>query len=74
MRVKIGDKWYDSKDEPICIHVSELEQDKIGSMNRTVIAQGKYGSFPENLKATAEQRLKWMNDDCMMHDLRFEYL
>ncbi len=74
MKVKIGDTWYDSADEPICIHVSKMEQDQIGSIDRTVIAQGKYASFPDSLKANADQRLKWMNDDCTMHDLRFEYL
>ena len=74
MKVKIGDKWYDSQDEPICIHISKLEQDQIGSMDRTVMTQGKYASFPDSLEATAEQKWKWMNDDCTMYDLRFECL
>lgn len=58
MRVKIGEKWYDSNDEPICIQVSEVEQKQIGGMDREVATNGKYASFPDGWEPDAA--LEWM--------------
>jgi hypothetical protein len=60
MRVRIGDKWYDSQLEPICIQVSEREQAQVGGMDRDVAMQGKYAVFPEGW--TVEQCREWMDE------------
>lgn len=65
MRVKIGNTWYDSKDQAICIQVSEEEQAHIGAMVRSVAPEGKYAKFEDKLSCiklypTAEAKRKWM--------------
>ncbi len=60
MRVKIGDTWYNSNKQPICIHVNEDEQQQIANMDRAVGKNGKYAVFPDDDKTTAEQKLEWM--------------
>lgn len=47
MRVKVGGEWYDSKDDAICIEVSEVEQEHIAAMDRNVAPNGRYASFPD---------------------------
>ncbi|MDQ7734673.1 DUF550 domain-containing protein [Halomonas sp. SpR1] len=59
MRVKIGDQWHDSSLEPICLQVSEHEQEQIGGMDRNRAPNGKYAVFPDNWKA--EKCFEWMN-------------
>lgn len=62
MKVKIGNKWYDSNDEPICIQVSEGEQKQIGEMDRSVAKKGRYAIFPNAQNWTQEQMIEWMNE------------
>ena len=56
MRVKIGDKWYDSEEEPIVVELSD--QDKINIAHMSEIAK-KYCSFPEGL--SRDKVREWMN-------------
>ncbi|WP_280570664.1 hypothetical protein [Chromohalobacter sp. 296-RDG] len=58
MRVKIGNQWHDSNDEPICIQVSEGEQKQIASIDRSVAPNGIYAIFPDNWRRQA--MLDWM--------------
>ena len=58
MKVKIGNQWHDSNDEPICIQVSEVEQEQIGSMDRSIAPHGKYAIFPDNWRKQAMR--DWM--------------
>ncbi|WP_413615730.1 hypothetical protein MRB56_02345 [Halomonas cupida] len=58
MKVKVGNQWHDSNEEPICIQVSEGEQEQIGSMDRSVATEGKYAIFPDNWRGQA--LLEWM--------------
>ena len=62
MRVKIGDVWYDTKDQPICIQFNEAEQKQISDMDRSVAKKGKYAIFDcEEVKDwTTEQMHDWM--------------
>lgn len=62
MRVKIGDTWYDSNEQSICLQVSEGEQQQIADMDRAVSKNGKYAVFPDADKTTATQKLEWMGD------------
>lgn len=62
MRVKIGDQWYNSEKQPICVQLSETEQQQIADMDRTVATKGKYASFPEGWPWSHDERLKWMSD------------
>jgi len=59
MRVKVGDKWFDSNEQPICIQVSEGEQEQIGRMDRRVAKEGKYAVFPD-IELTREECLAFM--------------
>lgn len=61
MRVKIGDTWYDSDDQAICIQVSETEQQQIGAMDRLLAPEGKYAIFQDDDERTEEERRKWMD-------------
>lgn len=60
MKVKIGDTWYGSNEQPICIQVSEIEQKQIGALDRSVAKNGKYAVFPDAELTTAEEKLNWM--------------
>lgn len=60
MKVKIGDKWYDSKDEPICLQVSKGEQEQIGNLDRSKAPSGKYAVFPDESNWTPDSMHKWM--------------
>jgi len=60
MRVKIGDTWYNSDDQPICIQLTEGEQKQICSMDRSISTQGKYAIFPDADSMTIEEKLKFM--------------
>jgi len=58
MRVKIDGVWHDSNEEPICIQISENEQQQIASVNRVDAPSGKYAIFPGEWER--EDMLKWM--------------
>ena len=60
MRVKINDVWYDSKNQSICIKISDGEQKQIAEMDRSVATQGKYAVFPNAESMTREEMLEWM--------------
>lgn len=60
MRVKIGDTWFDSNDQPICIQVSEGEQKQIASIDRSVAPKGKYAIFPNASDWTEERMREWL--------------
>ena len=60
MRVKVGDCWYSSDEQPICIQVSDGEQRQIANMDRSVATNGKYAIFPNPEKTTVEEKLEWM--------------
>lgn len=62
MRVKIGNNWYSSDDQPICIQLNETEQQQIGNMDRSVAKSGKYAVFPDSDSTTATEKIDWMND------------
>lgn len=57
MRVKIGDKIYDSNDEPIMIMVDEEEKHLISISG----CQGKFCSYPDNDNYTPEMIREFMN-------------
>lgn len=58
MKVKIDNQWHDSNDEPICIQVSEGEQEQIGRMDRSVATHGRFAVFPGGWERQA--MLDWM--------------
>lgn len=63
MRVKIGNVWFNSDEEPICIQISLLEQTQIGAMNRDKAPNGKYAVFPATWeRETKERKLAWMDE------------
>ena len=60
MRVKVGDTWYSSDEQPICIELSEAESARITGVN--LIAEGtrKHAIFPNARNMTTEEVKKWM--------------
>lgn len=62
MRVKVGNEWHDSCDEPICIQVSEGEQEQIGSMDRELAPNGKYAVIPDDW-GTEEEMRAWLRSE-----------
>lgn len=61
MRVKIGDTWYDSKEEAICIEFDDKDKENIANMAPSA---RKYGVFPNEVRSSLsdEEMLNWMND------------
>lgn len=60
MRVKIGDTWHDSNEEPICIQISEGEQKQIADLDFKVAPLRKYAIFPNVNDRSPEEMLDWM--------------
>lgn len=60
MKVKIGNTWFDSNEQPICIQVSELEQKQIGNLDRTIAIHGKYAIFPDEVEMSDGEMIEWM--------------
>ncbi|AEO93657.1 gp398 [Bacillus phage G] len=58
MRVKIGDKIYDSEKEPIMLILEPYDKECISSMHQDAT---KYCTFPDGY--TEEQVLKFMEED-----------
>jgi len=63
MKVKIGDTWYDSNEQPICIQISEGEQSQIADLDRSVARNGKYAVFPDTEAMTTEEMFDWMREE-----------
>ena len=56
MKVKIGDKIYDSKEEPIMIILEDYNKDHISNMSEDAY---KYCEFPDNItESEAKQFMK----------------
>lgn len=58
MRVKVGDKWYDAEETPICIELTIKERLDIATLPKEVT---KYAGFPTNTKMSREEMIKWMD-------------
>ncbi|MDF9432990.1 hypothetical protein [Chromohalobacter israelensis] len=63
MRVKIGNQWHDSREEPICIQVSRGEQQQIAEMDRSMATEGKYAVFPDSWGGDGEAMLRWLSEE-----------
>lgn len=63
MRVKIGNRWHDSDEEPVAIQVSTVEQQQIASMDRTVAPNGRYAVFPDSWSANRFAMKRWIAED-----------
>jgi len=55
MKVKINDTWYDSEDTPICLELTEIDQELIDKMCGSKIA-----FFPDDY-TNREEMLEWMD-------------
>ena len=60
MRVKVGDTWYTSDEQPICIELSEAECAKVIGMNLLVRGKRKHAVLPNARNMTAAEVEKWM--------------
>lgn len=63
MRVKIGNQWHDSHEEPICIQVSPGEQQQIADMDRSVAPNGRYAVFPDSWSANPGAMRRWIVEE-----------
>jgi len=63
MRVKVGDTWYDSTEQPICLQLNELEKEQIANMGPPTANNGKYAVFPDVNALSREEMLEWMKED-----------
>ncbi|OLF81274.1 hypothetical protein AWH62_00950 [Maricaulis sp. W15] len=62
MRVKIGDDWFDSDHQPICIELSEAEIDRVDRflVNGEDAPERKFACFPDDW-GTSEEMIAWMD-------------
>lgn len=63
MRVKIGETWYDSDEQPICIQVNEAEQQAIADMDRSVAKNGKFGVGKTDSSFTPDDFRAWIKEE-----------
>ncbi|QFT84457.1 hypothetical protein FIU88_05620 [Halomonas sp. THAF12] len=63
MRVKVANQWHDSDEEPVAIQVSTVEQQQIGSMDRTQAPNGRYAVFPDAWSANQEAMRDWVRGE-----------
>jgi hypothetical protein len=61
MKVKIGDKIYNSHNEPICIQVSVQESACIGGVYAYEQSRGKFLSCPEESFKSDDEAKAWMH-------------
>ena len=60
MRVKVGDTWYSSDEQPICIELSEAECARITGVNLLVSEKRKHALVPNMRNMTTAEIKKWM--------------
>ena len=58
MRVKVGNRWYDSRNIPICIEFTGNSRENI--INAAPDCQSKYAEFPEAW-GSKEEMVEWMS-------------
>ena len=58
MKIKIGDKIYTSKEQPIMVILSQEDKDNISEMDRTAT---KYAEFDSSL--SLEYKMKFMETE-----------
>lgn len=58
MRVRIGDFWYDSKKQPLCV---ELDQDEQEQISRLINTQNKLKFFSKPDRMTDDYHSGWIN-------------
>lgn len=61
MRVKIGNRWYDSSYIPICVQFTDTELSCVQNMDERDAPQRKFAQFPDDF-GTREEKVDWMND------------
>lgn len=57
MRVKVGNNWFDSHNQPICVELSDEDKAHIAGMPGK-----KYASFPDNSAMSFGAKMEWMAD------------
>tara|TARA_R110001606_G_scaffold392160_1_gene560860 strand:- start:493 stop:681 length:189 start_codon:yes stop_codon:yes gene_type:complete len=60
MKVKIGDTWYSSDDQPICIQVESHKEYSLLTVTNKKGTDGKIAFFPESDASDRESKLEWM--------------
>ena len=58
MRIKIGDQWFDSNDQPIMVELTGEDKDNIAHMSAKAT---RYCSYPCHLDSNVIDR--WMTND-----------
>jgi hypothetical protein len=58
MKVKIGNTWYDSMHEPICVELTDKDKENIQNM---LPESKKYACFPDSWDGKPKSKLReWM--------------
>ena len=58
MKVKVGDKIFDGRDEPIMVILTEQDRKNIATMKPDMT---RYAVFPTE-KMTSEEMIEWMEE------------
>lgn len=64
MKIKVGDKVYSSKDQPVMVILAEHDKYNITHMAPD---DTKYAEFPGDLAWTEEEMLAWMTNGDQPH-------
>jgi len=57
MRVKIGDQWFSSDDQPICVELTDQDKSNIENMDPDAT---RYAVFPDALASSVDEKYEWM--------------
>jgi len=58
MKVKVGDHWYSSDDQPICVFLEGKDRENIESMPYDGT---RYASAPDDWFDSSDEFLEWMD-------------
>ena len=60
VRIKVGDRWYDMRDGPIMVELSEVDKKNIKNMNPEC---SRYAEFTDEYNdAYLQKLLEWMDE------------
>ncbi len=57
MRVKVGETWFDWRDVPICVELSDDDKRNLSNMPAHCT---RYALFPEDTTMTQDEMREWM--------------
>lgn len=62
MRIKIGNKVYDSRDVPLAVEFEDEEINYLRATNKEVMPNNRFTAYTREQFPTDEEAREWLND------------